>query len=350
MSKSIKSFIVALVSSAGLAAAQPANDSCAGPTAISGFGVTPFDSNGATTDGLPDVLCNFFNSQQIYNDVWYCWTATQGGTTRARTCTFTALDTKIAVYTACGCPTGPEIVACSDDNCSTQTEVTWNATAGQTYMIRLGSFSETAFGTGSIEISSSVLAGPITNPANGHAYFLLAPASWTAAEASAVAMGGHLVTINDAAENEFVRTAVLAFDGADRRGWIGLNDVKVEGTFTWKSGEPVTFTNWSGGEPNNSGGVEDYVEMFGNGLWNDQSNAPSGLQVYSVVELSSQACFPNCDGSTATPALTANDFQCFINKYAANDPYANCDGSTAIPALTANDFQCFINKYAAGCS
>ena len=30
--------------------------------------------------------------------------------------------------------------------------------------------------------------------------------------------------------------------------------------------------------------------------------------------------------------------------------YANCDGSTANPSLTANDFQCFLNKFAAGCS
>ncbi len=62
------------------------------------------------------------------------------------------------------------------------------------------------------------------------------------------------------------------------------------------------------------------------------------------------SCYANCDGSTGSPALTANDFQCFINKYAANDTYANCDGSTGNPALTANDFQCFINKYAGGCS
>ncbi len=61
-------------------------------------------------------------------------------------------------------------------------------------------------------------------------------------------------------------------------------------------------------------------------------------------------CYANCDGSTGSPQLTANDFQCFINKYAANDTYANCDGSTGNPALTANDFQCFINKYAGGCS
>jgi endonuclease/exonuclease/phosphatase family metal-dependent hydrolase len=62
------------------------------------------------------------------------------------------------------------------------------------------------------------------------------------------------------------------------------------------------------------------------------------------------SCYPNCDGSTTTPLLNANDFQCFLNKYAAGDSYANCDGSTTPPVLTANDFQCFLNAYAAGCS
>jgi hypothetical protein len=62
------------------------------------------------------------------------------------------------------------------------------------------------------------------------------------------------------------------------------------------------------------------------------------------------SCYANCDGSTSTPLLTANDFQCFLNEYAAGTSYANCDGSTAIPLLTANDFQCFLNAYAAGCT
>jgi len=61
-------------------------------------------------------------------------------------------------------------------------------------------------------------------------------------------------------------------------------------------------------------------------------------------------CAANCDGSTAAPVLTANDFQCFLNLYAAGDPNANCDASTSTPILTANDFQCFLNKYAAGCT
>ena len=61
------------------------------------------------------------------------------------------------------------------------------------------------------------------------------------------------------------------------------------------------------------------------------------------------ACYANCDGSTTPPILTANDFNCFLNKYAAGDPYANCDGSTTPPILNANDFSCFLNAFAAGC-
>ncbi len=67
------------------------------------------------------------------------------------------------------------------------------------------------------------------------------------------------------------------------------------------------------------------------------------------IVISSGSCYANCDGSTASPLLTANDFQCFLNQYAQQAPYANCDGSTANPLLTANDFQCFLIKYAQGC-
>ncbi len=60
-------------------------------------------------------------------------------------------------------------------------------------------------------------------------------------------------------------------------------------------------------------------------------------------------CYVNCDGSDGTPILTANDFQCYLNKFAAGDAVANCDNSVVAPLLNANDFQCFMNKFAAGC-
>jgi hypothetical protein len=62
------------------------------------------------------------------------------------------------------------------------------------------------------------------------------------------------------------------------------------------------------------------------------------------------ACYANCDGSTAAPVLNVNDFNCFLNRFAAGDSYANCDGSTAPPVLNVNDFNCFLNRFAAGCS
>ena len=61
----------------------------------------------------------------------------------------------------------------------------------------------------------------------------------------------------------------------------------------------------------------------------------------------SASCYANCDGSLSNPLLTANDFQCFLDKFASGNSYANCDGAGG---LTANDFQCFLDRYAGGCS
>jgi hypothetical protein len=60
-------------------------------------------------------------------------------------------------------------------------------------------------------------------------------------------------------------------------------------------------------------------------------------------------CYANCDQSSAPPVLNANDFQCFLDRFAAGESYANCDASTGQPALNANDFQCFLDRFASGC-
>jgi len=117
--------------------------------------------------------------------------------------------------------------------------------------------------------------------------------TWNKAESIAQDLGGHLVTINDAQENQWI---VDNF-GASRL-WIGLNDVAQEGNFEWSSGEDVTYTNWFNGEPNNAGGNEDFVEInFGGaGKWNDiNGNHPRwGL---AEIDLSS------------APEITTNDGQ-----------------------------------------
>ncbi len=125
---------------------------------------------------------------------------------------------------------------------------------------------KTALALGALAVATGASADPVLSY-NGHYYYYATPASsWSAAEAQAVALGGHLVAINDAAEQAAL---VGAFGGTDTL-WIGLTDAASEGTFHWSNGDAVTYTNWNAGEPNNSGN-EDFVAMnWGSaGKWND---------------------------------------------------------------------------------
>ena len=53
--------------------------------------------------------------------------------------------------------------------------------------------------------------------------------------------------------------------------WLGINDIESEGDWVWETGDPVEYTNWCGGEPNNWGKNEDCVVMKNNNAqcWND---------------------------------------------------------------------------------
>ena len=150
-------------------------------------------------------------------------------------------------------------------------------------------------------LHGAIEAGPFINPANGHRYYLLSSDTWINSEAEAVALGGHLVTINDAAENQWVVDTFANVGGVIRPLWIGLTDREEEGTFRWVSGEAFGYANWNvaSGEPNNSGGSgyeEDFAyiiqENSGNPtvfptFWNDVPNDGYGVipPIYGVVEV-----------------------------------------------------------------
>ena len=74
------------------------------------------------------------------------------------------------------------------------------------------------------------------------AYVIVSGPTWEEAEANAVKLGGHLVTINDSAENTFATEFVAA--SKNHSAWIGLTDKESEGIFTWTSGENFTFSSW----------------------------------------------------------------------------------------------------------
>ncbi|MBK7141732.1 MAG: right-handed parallel beta-helix repeat-containing protein [bacterium] len=113
---------------------------------------------------------------------------------------------------------------------------------------------------------------------------------------SAGGYSGHLATISTNLENEFITDHVLIGANQNNRFdnfFIGGRD--INGAWSWITGEPWGYTNWSNGEPNNNG-IETALCMYGHydtysyatpGTWNN--SLPDGTvnqlhQYWSVVE------------------------------------------------------------------
>ena len=91
---------------------------------------------------------------------------------------------------------------------------------------------------------------------------------WTDAKQTASDLGGYLVAVDDATENQWIRDQMKSAGYEWNSVWIGYTDEVSEGIFEWANGSQSTYENWQNGEPNNSGG-EDYTELMSNGRWND---------------------------------------------------------------------------------
>ena len=143
------------------------------------------------------------------------------------------------------------------------------------------------------------------------AYVIVEGPTWEEAEANANALGGHLVTINDAEENSFIAKVIQS--EPDLSFFIGATDKEIEGVWTDPSGNLLTYTNWNIGpnlasEPN-GGTSENYGVIYpGNfpgteqarGTWNDASNIEEITRGVAEIHLA-----PN-NAPTGAPTLTGD--------------------------------------------
>lgn len=85
----------------------------------------------------------------------------------------------------------------------------------------------------------------------GHHYYL-SDSKTTGPWAGSIAhgLGGDLVSLNTAAEEEWVVDALLAIQDSV---YIGLSDIGHPGDFTWPGHVPLTYTNWAPGQVDASG-------------------------------------------------------------------------------------------------
>lgn len=108
---------------------------------------------------------------------------------------------------------------------------------------------------------------------NGHSYYIYSNVAntWEAAQAYCEKLGGHLAVIDNKNEN----TALFNYmknQGYDS-AYFGLSDATQEGTWTWVTGDNISYTNW--GEDNEPNGYTYenygmfYSSVYTDGKWND---------------------------------------------------------------------------------
>ncbi len=137
----------------------------------------------------------------------------------------------------------------------------------------------------------------------------------SAAEAWAQNYGANLISVQSAPENSCIISELNA-NGFGGTIWIGFNDEANEGNFVWYDQSSVIYTNWSGGEPNNSGN-EDCTQIYPNGSWNDLPCTSSGSK--SVIEVNL------CPVTTITPSATTvcagQSVNLPVSTYLGSSPY-----------------------------
>ena len=149
--------------------------------------------------------------------------------------------------------------------------------------------------------ASTTHATPVTWDGNGNTYDIFTydySLTWDEARALAEGMGGHLVTITSADENDFVADLVADQGVGDlQRYWLGGYQPYPnvdESVWAWVTGEEWDYTNWAPGEPNNGvGGTQHWLHYWPDvGLWDDMENRAvmSGFVIeYEVPEPASLA-------------------------------------------------------------
>lgn len=154
------------------------------------------------------------------------------------------------------------------------------------------------------------LENVVLSPINGHYYHLTDTMNWPSAMSLAESLGGQLATIRNATENQWLLDTFVPLTSATQ-AHIGFTDAAAEGTWVWLSGEPVTYTNWGPGEPNDIG-VEDNAILvlqaegvLFSGSWND---VPASTLRPAIIEFVGNGdCNQNnvpdeCDIASATSA------------------------------------------------
>ena len=105
--------------------------------------------------------------------------------------------------------------------------------------------------------------------------FLDTNSTWWEAKFACDDIGGELVVISTAEENEFVRRLAK-----NNLIWLGGTDEFEEGIWTWDNGEPFKFKNWAESQPSGNNGFNFLVLDGKLGKWSDTTDFSGKVKGY----------------------------------------------------------------------
>uniref|UniRef100_M4A2Y4 C-type lectin domain-containing protein n=1 Tax=Xiphophorus maculatus TaxID=8083 RepID=M4A2Y4_XIPMA len=91
--------------------------------------------------------------------------------------------------------------------------------------------------------------------------------SWAKAERLCLSLDGHLASMRSTNEYNFIRELIVTESGRDTQTWVGGFDSAEEGTWMWSDGSKFMFHHWGLGEPSNSGGNQNCMDINFAGIY-----------------------------------------------------------------------------------
>jgi hypothetical protein len=326
------------------------DDDCAAAQAV-GDGTYAFDTTTATNDGTVVGTCG---ASDAAPDQWIRYHPTTSGNASANLCG-SGYDTVLNVWS--GCPSsGGVMIACNDDFCGLQSQVSFSVTAGTDVWIRIAGFAGQS-GSGTIAISGPTPPPPGSWLESGDAGDIPSTAQLPVGSGALNAIFGDIPTGSDADmyridicdPGAFSATTVNGDTTGDTQLFLfdanGMGVVHDDDDPTGAGGLRSRLTNLYVTSPGTyylavSRYDFDPIDEGGNQIWNDTpfgvERAPDGPGAGSPVA--------GWSGASGTGAYRVDlTGACFPSEAPPCDPDYNCDGNA-----DQDDVAWLINAIASG--